>query len=88
MANEDSYKLIQQMAADSYEAEMMKDPDFRLQMAAAEAQERGKLHDYFSDPETVQLPTAEQVTAPTSWAQASEGLDPIPQRQHSEELER
>jgi hypothetical protein len=36
MALEDSYTLIKQMAADSYEAEMMKDPDFRADMERAE----------------------------------------------------
>ncbi|MBS0167066.1 MAG: hypothetical protein JSR29_13345 [Nitrospira sp.] len=36
MAREDSYKLIQQMNADSYEAEMMKDPDFRADRERAE----------------------------------------------------
>jgi hypothetical protein len=36
MAQENSYKLIEQMNADSYEAEMMKDPDFRADRERAE----------------------------------------------------
>lgn len=49
MALKDSYKLIHQMAADSYEAEMMKDPDFKADMERAELQttEQEEINEFF-----------------------------------------
>ncbi len=49
MALEDSYKLFRQMNADSYEAEMMKDPDFKADMERAELQtaEQEEINEFF-----------------------------------------
>ena len=69
MAIKDSYTLIQQMAANAEEAQMMKDPDFRADRQKAEQQEA-------------------QLVQPTSWEQASQGLERLPEPQTSQELER